>query len=302
MQIALFLGALVGLIIIPILGWRPMFWIAAIGAGIVWYLRKNIPESPRWLEQRGRLAEAEAIVRSIEIQSGDPPPPTTHAAPPPPTDVRSSAFLLRILVGTIVVVSLNTASFGLLQFIPTFFVNAGLSVTKSLGFATIMTAGGPVGGLIALVYADRVGRKRLLIASAVAAGFFASFYPFVGNGYLITLVGFLLVTALYVNSVAAFAMFVPELFPTDVRLRSVGTCHTIGRISGALMPFAVVALYGNFGIVGVITVMVAILLTQAVAVAGLAVEPRFRSLEDLGTAEALTDDAALSHRPVGASD
>ena len=43
--------ALLGYLIIPTWGWRPMFVIAGIGSLIVWWLRKNLPESPRW---RGR--------------------------------------------------------------------------------------------------------------------------------------------------------------------------------------------------------------------------------------------------------
>ena len=46
--------ALLGYLIIPAFGWRPMFVIAGIGSLIVWYLRKNLPESPRWLESQGR--------------------------------------------------------------------------------------------------------------------------------------------------------------------------------------------------------------------------------------------------------
>ena len=39
-----------------------MFVIAGVGSLIVWYLRKRLPESPRWLELQGRDAEAEALM------------------------------------------------------------------------------------------------------------------------------------------------------------------------------------------------------------------------------------------------
>jgi putative MFS transporter len=61
--------ALLGFLIIPNYGWRPMFAIAGIGALIVWYLRKGLPESPRWLEARGRAGEAEALMRAIEQEA-----------------------------------------------------------------------------------------------------------------------------------------------------------------------------------------------------------------------------------------
>src|ERR1700761_8986235 len=58
--------AILSYLIIPSFGWRPMFVIAGIGSLIVWYLRKNLPESPRWLEAQGRDAEAEALLQTIE--------------------------------------------------------------------------------------------------------------------------------------------------------------------------------------------------------------------------------------------
>src|SRR5947209_12232472 len=75
--------ALLGYLIIPAFGWRPMFVIAGIGSLIVWYLRKNLPESPRWLESEGRDAEAEALMQRIETESagGKPLPPVVVPAP-----------------------------------------------------------------------------------------------------------------------------------------------------------------------------------------------------------------------------
>src|SRR5437588_6464211 len=61
--------SLLGYFIIPTWGWRPMFVIAGVGSLIVWYLRKNLPESPRWLEAQGRTAEAEALMQSIEKEA-----------------------------------------------------------------------------------------------------------------------------------------------------------------------------------------------------------------------------------------
>ncbi|HTH96759.1 MAG TPA: MFS transporter [Stellaceae bacterium] len=284
MQIALFVGAFVGFLVIPHFGWRPMFGIAAVGALIVWYLRKNLPESPRWLEQKGRFEEAEAVTRMIEEQCGQPPgtalalqADTTYE----PTRFSNPKFLLSMFVGASTVIVLNITVFGFLSFVPTFFVQEGMNIQKSLGFSTLMTLGGPVGGLITLFYADRIGRKALMISSAIVTAIIGCFYPFVGEGYMIAVVGFLLVSALYTNSTTGYSMFVPELFPTDVRLRSVGTCHTIGRIAGAAAPLASVYLFTHYGIGGVIALMSGLLVVQALIIWTLGVESRFRSLEAL---------------------
>src|ERR1041385_2025821 len=74
--------AILGYLIIPTWGWRPLFIIAGLGSLVVWYLRKNLPESPRWLEAQGRTEEAEALMQAIEKESPAPLPPPVVAIPP----------------------------------------------------------------------------------------------------------------------------------------------------------------------------------------------------------------------------
>src|SRR5215469_3092974 len=75
--------ALLGYLIIPTWGWRPMFVIAGVGSLVVWYLRKNLPESPRWLEAQGRNEEAESLMQAIETEAagGKSLPPVVVPAP-----------------------------------------------------------------------------------------------------------------------------------------------------------------------------------------------------------------------------
>ena len=49
-------------------GWRVVVIIGSIGAVLIWWIRRNLPESPRWLAQHGRIAEAESIVADMERQ------------------------------------------------------------------------------------------------------------------------------------------------------------------------------------------------------------------------------------------
>src|SRR5258708_11073731 len=78
--------ALLGYLIIPAFGWRPMFVIAGIGSLVLWDLRKHLPECPRWLETQGRTAEAEALMQQIEKEAagGGTLPPVVVPPPRPP--------------------------------------------------------------------------------------------------------------------------------------------------------------------------------------------------------------------------
>jgi putative MFS transporter len=282
-QCAIFIGALIGLLIIPTFGWRPMFWIAAIGAGVVWFLRKNIPESPRWLEKHGRSSEADAIVRSIEAQSTGPLPHLpisgSLAVERPPISLLNPQLLLRILVAGTALVVVNVVGFGFLTFVPTFFVKAGNSITTSLSYSAIMMSGGPIGGLIALLITDKVGRRWTIIGSGLLSSLFGCFYPFVGIGFLFLLCGFFIVTTHYVNSVSTVAIYMPELFPTDVRLRATGICHTAARLAAAAVPVPVMYFYSQYGVISVIIMMTTAQLIQAIVVFALGVEPTDQSLE-----------------------
>src|SRR5579862_4664978 len=96
--------SLLGYLVIPNFGWRPMFVIAGLGSLIVWYLRKNLPESPRWLESRGRSEEAEALMQAIEKEasSGRPLPPAAvpaAVAQVAVTDLARPPLLQRMIVG-----------------------------------------------------------------------------------------------------------------------------------------------------------------------------------------------------------
>ena len=66
MTVGVWAGAVLGLLIVPNFGWRWMFIVGGVPAVICFVLRWWIPESPRWLANKGRLAEADRIVRDIE--------------------------------------------------------------------------------------------------------------------------------------------------------------------------------------------------------------------------------------------
>ena len=67
--IGLVAASLVGLWVVPHLGWQYMFVIGALPGFLALALRRLLPESPRWLAVRGRFAEAEAAMALIETET-----------------------------------------------------------------------------------------------------------------------------------------------------------------------------------------------------------------------------------------
>ncbi len=289
---------LLGFIIIPNFGWRPMFVIAGVGALVVWYLRKSLPESPRWLEAQGRMQEAEALMQLIEMEAataGPLPLPAPETAIPSFSlaSLLSRNLLPSMVVGSVALIMINTLIFGFLQWLPTFFVQQGMSITKSFGYTVVITTGSPIGAAIGALCADYFGRKPTLVGAGILTIVFGSIYPFAHEPAALLTVGFFLIVAIYVQAATLFGVYTPELFPTEVRLRANGICNTIGRAATIVSPFIVLSLFSGYGIVGVLALMISLVMVSIIVVATWGIEPAKRGLEDLETAKGQIGDAPL---------
>ena len=89
----------------------------------------------------------------------------------------------------------------------------------------------------------------------------------------------MLIVAIYVQTAILFGVYTPELFPTEIRLRANGLCNALGRGATVVSPFIVGALMVNYGLPGVVWLMIGLVVVQIVVVWGWGVEPARRSLE-----------------------
>jgi putative MFS transporter len=282
--------AILSYLIIPTWGWRPMFVIAGIGSLIVWYLRKNLPESPRWLEAQGRTAEAEDLMQTIEKEvtavSGPLPAPAPFA--PAPQLTAASMFrapiLQRLLVGSWLLITINTLIFGFVIFLPQFFLRQGLTITNSLGYTAVLAGASLVGCALGAYFSDAIGRRWSIIGGSlvtIVAGWFYAHSNAASDPAIVLAIGAVLIVAIYIQTAILFGVYTPELFPTEIRLRANGICNTLGRGATVISPFVVGWLMVNYGLPGVVWLMIGLVVVQIVAVYFWGVEPARRSLEGL---------------------
>ena len=288
--------ALLGYLIIPAWGWRPMFVIAGIGSLIVWYLRKNLPESPRWLESKGRTAEAEALMQSIEKEvtaSAGALAAGGHACSGPAAHRIGHAA------------AADPAAHDRRQLGADHDQHADLRL-RDLP-AAVLPAPGPdhhrtrsptrwccrsrrcSAARSAPILSDFIGRRWSIIGASIVtivAGYVYARFNAASDPTIVLSVGFVLIVAIYVQTAILFGVYTPELFPTEIRLRANGICNTLGRGATVVSPFVVGALMANYQLPGVVWLMIGLVVVQIVVVWAWGVEPRNRGLEDLATAPA----------------
>jgi putative MFS transporter len=231
----------------------------------------------------GRDTEADALVSRFEREAGF--VSASNLAPSPETIVPHAAgdlfrrpFLANLIVGSVSLMVANTLIYGFVTWLPTFFVGQGDSIARSTGFALLMALGGPIGSAIGALAADYLGRKLTIVVASCLAIVLSIAFVFSGTSPVMPIIGFFLTIPIYILVAVLFAVYVPELFPTALRLRGVGICNAAGRSASIIMPLLVVPLFANFGIPGVLSAMSSALLAMCIVVVALGTETRIQKL------------------------
>jgi putative MFS transporter len=271
-----------------IAGWRWVMIIGATGAAAVWVIRARLPESPRWLERQGRLAEADAIVRRLEGRLSadrEPPGATPKAAPPKAEPGRlaeafSPAYRKRTAMLVIFNIFQAIGFYGFGNWAPSLIAARGHSVTHSLGYAFAIAAAYPLGPLLCSFLADRFERKTQIIAAAITTAVLG--LAFAGQSAPAVLIA-LGIGVTFSNNLLSYAYhaYQTELYPTRFRASAVGFVYAWSRLSTVFSSFIIAALLGRFGALGVFAFIAAAMAVVVADVGLLGPRTAGRRLESL---------------------
>jgi putative MFS transporter len=237
------LAALIGYFVVPVSddGWRWALFIGIVPAAYALYVRAKLPESVRFLESRGRTAEAEAAVRAFESASAIAPvqsPPAQPVEPARWTELWSDGLRSRSTALWAVWFGVNFAYYGAFIWIPSLLVSQGFSLTRSFGFTLIITLAQLPGYAAAAFLIEVWGRRATLATFLVGSAIAAYAFGQAGSDASIIAAGCAL-SFFNLGAWGALYAVTPEVYPTRLRGTGSGSAAAFGRIASILAPLSV---------------------------------------------------------------
>ena len=285
------LAGLVALLILPQFGWRGAFLVAALPALYVAYLRSALPESPRYLAERGRSADADAVVRRVE-RAGGAALLTLGAAVAPARSGRTSvaelwkpAYARRTAMLWILWFGIVFTYYGIFLYVPSLLAARGLSEVRSNEFFFFSTLAQVPGYFSAAWLVERWGRKPTLVTYLLGTAASALLFGTSETG-TVAFIALALLSFFNLGAWGVVYTISPELYPTAVRATGAGVAAAVGRLGGIIGPFLTPVLVPTLGQSGVFVMFMAVLLVTALSVWLLAEETKGRSLEEISGAVA----------------
>ncbi len=291
--VGLVVAAGLSLAIIPHFGWRWLFVVGVLPGLILFFVRRNVPESVRYLVSKGRRVDAERTVAAIEESvTGKASAPVSLGSAAPTPIPRTGVTVLQLLAPGrrrrtillwIVSFCFLWSSNGILFMLPTILTQRGLPLSQAILFQLVQATAAIFGYSACSFLIDRYGRRPVLfLYYFIGAGFHLWFAMSSGAWMFaaIACVG-------WVNPgvYGPTTIYAGELYPTRMRATAVGWVFGIGRIGSFLAP-TIVGLMLAYGLGAYVLHTFALTyLIAALALLGVGIETKGKALEEIAAEE-----------------
>lgn len=269
-------------------GWRWVVLIGGISAAFVWYFRRNLPESPRWLASKRRFAEADAVLSrleaQVESQFGRPLPPPGPSEPIAIkggfSDMWKAPYRKRTVMLIVFHIFQTVGFYGFANWVPTLLVKQGITVTSSLLYTTVIGLAAPLGPLLGYLIADRFERKHVIVCMAALNIVAGLLFSQTTSAVAIVMLGVCLTLAGNIISFTYHA-YQQELYPTTIRARAVGFVYSWSRASAVFSSFVIAFMLKDFGVTGVFVFIAGAMMLVILAIGLMGPRTLGKSLEDI---------------------
>jgi len=294
--VELIVAAVLSLSILPTFGWRALFAVGVVPAILLFFVRRYMPESVRYLLSKGRVREAEQTVAHIETEAlGRQRTAGELQSMPqvrPELAVKTGVTVLelftegralRTVLIWIVSFGFFWSSNGILFMLPTILTQQGIPLTQAIAYQLVQAIGGVLGYTACSFLIDRYGRRPVLFLYYFVGAFFHLWFA-MSTG-LTTFAAAFFVGWVNPGVYGSTGVYVGELHPTHIRATAVGWFFGIGRIGSFLVP-TVVGLMIAYGWGKYTLYMFALsFLIASVALILIGIETKGRVLEEITQAK-----------------
>ncbi len=287
------LAALIGFLVIPEYGWRVAFLIGALPALYVLVLRRSLPESPRYLIQKGRHGEARKAAARLGVDPGpEREESVEEAGGGGLRALWSGAYARRTFMLWVLWFGMVFSYYGIFTWLPQILASSGRGIATSFGFVLLITLAQVPGYFSAAYLVERWGRKGTLVVYLLGCAAAALVFGLRGlaadaSGAELVLWGSL-VSFFNLGAWGVVYGYTPELYPTASRGAGAGWAAGVGRIGGIAGPYLVGVMIGapGLGVVAVFSMFALVLVVIAADVWLLGEETRGRALDEISGARA----------------
>ncbi|WP_244231648.1 MFS transporter [Rathayibacter sp. VKM Ac-2804] len=259
--------------------WRWLFGILVIPALAVVVYRRALPETPRYLAARGRVAEANTVLNrlaqgrlhrpvenEVDYLGGAADRPVVAATTPRWTELFGRRHRRTTIALGVAVCMSYAAQISMLTLIPLILTSRGFDITSALWYTLVMQSGSLVGALVAALAARRLPRKLTLTIAALLGIGAGLGFGFLGTTVALVLVfGFLFNFSVIVLNTTIW-LFAPEQYPTRIRGLGTSVILALGSLSGGLFPLLAGAVLDASGVGGMFALLAGLFAICAIAV------------------------------------
>ena len=278
----------VGASVVPVWGWKAMFLIGGIPGLVITWLLLRLPESPRWLISKGRVQEAELVVKQIEaacgVPSHAPAEAGAYAAPERGkwSEVLAPAYRGRTWIVWTLWATAYFVTNSLNNWMPSLYNTVyRLDLQHALRAASMTNVAQVAVLLVCAFCIDRIGRRNWTTTCFVIGGAALAILGLTGAQNVLSVM--ILGTFSYgiIGSVnAVLYLYTAEIYPTRVRAIGTGLATSWLRLASAVGPAIVGLMVGAEGIRSVFIMFAAISVIGALASLRM-IETRARRLEEI---------------------